>query len=180
MSGLLLSMSAKPPVALQKTSLTMSPRWQTAGTRSAKLPWLAGRSLRRTTITVPVVATFLPVVLHLHIVAAMSSAPPPALVVILPFIAAGLIVLSERGRCCTNVIIQRKGKLAQAEHKNESQCATYSLDHVFGSFLMKRSNYSEGGVAGEGSLYMDTTRVTSSKGPFVSDCLSMTKSSRMV
>jgi hypothetical protein len=31
MSGLLLSMSAKPPVALQKTSLTMSPRWQTAG-----------------------------------------------------------------------------------------------------------------------------------------------------
>jgi hypothetical protein len=89
----------------------------------------------------------LPVVLHLHPVAAMSSVAPPALIVIPPFIAAGLIVLSERGRCtnCANVVIQRKGKLAQAEHKNESQCATYFLDHVFGSFLMKRGNYSEGG-----------------------------------
>ncbi len=76
-----------------------------------------------------------------------SVPPPPTLVAIPPVLTPVLILLSERGCCsnCTSVGIQRKSKLAQAEHENESYCATYSLSHVFVSFLVKRGNGSEGG-----------------------------------
>ncbi len=82
---------------------------------------LAVRSLRWTTIAVPVVTTVSATVLLLHPVAAMPSVSPPTLVVIPPVLAP-ILVLSELGCCriCTSVAIQRKSKLAQAEDENES------------------------------------------------------------